>query len=84
MLSILETIVYRLEPSPRGAIKLVRDACSLTDADKLRAAGSEAGGVKFDWEREERENSPPGKTQDFPLCSGNLEEKTNKCIWSFA
>ena len=55
---------------------MVRDACSLTDADKLRAAGSEAGGVKFDWEREERENSPPGKTQDFPLLqSGNWERR---------
>ena len=28
VLSILETIVYRLEPSPRGAIKLVLDAAA--------------------------------------------------------
>ena len=39
-----------LDRPPKGAIKLVRDACCLTDADKLRAARTEAGGVKFDWE----------------------------------
>ena len=41
--------------SPKGAIKLVQDASCLTDADKLRAARTEAGGVKFDWETHKRE-----------------------------
>ena len=42
---------------------MVLDACRLTDADKLRAARPEAGGVKFDWENT-RENVPPGKIQE--------------------
>jgi hypothetical protein len=50
----------------------------LTDADKLRAARTEAGGVKFDWENT-RENVPPGKTQESRGGKFPLEKRKKLC-----